>query len=54
MTQERTGGHGVKIQNKRFVERNFNILILSGDIEPGKSSCLPCGEISQNIPTRLH
>ena len=35
------GKHGVKIQNKKkIVERTFDILILSGGIEPGKSSCL--------------
>ena len=50
----------VKIQNKKNVERIFGILILSGDIEPGKSSCLPyiasclpSGKISQYILARL-
>ena len=44
-----------------FVDCIFDILILSGDIKPGKSSCLPNiasrlprgGKNSQNIPARL-
>ena len=53
--------HGVRIQNKKKIVQILNILILSGDIEPGKSSCLPniasClpyGKISQKILPRLY
>ena len=52
------GEPGSKI--KKIVVWFFDVLILSGDIEPGKSSCLshiasypPSGKISQNILARL-
>ena len=42
--------HGLKIHYKKIsVDRVFGIFILSGEIEPGKSSCLPGGRSSQNI-----
>jgi len=51
--------HGVKKQ-KTFVERIFDIFILSADIKrenlvalPNIACCLPCWKISQNILARL-
>ena len=41
--------HGVRIQNKKKIVQILNILILSGDIEPGKSSCLPSEKMSKKI-----
>ena len=55
------GGHGVNIQNKIFAKSIFGILLLSGNVEPGKSSylpnianCPPIGIIGQNILAGLH
>ena len=52
--------HGVRIQNKKKIVQILNILILSGDIEPGKSSCqpkiascLPRGKFRNNILAAL-
>ena len=46
-------GIGLYTLKKKIDERIFDIFILSGDIEPGKSSCLPSGKISQNSLARL-
>ena len=41
--------HEFKIQNKRFVDRIFDILLLSWDVEQEKSNCLP--EIASCLPS---
>ena len=40
--------HAVKIQNKKNSLAKFDILIISGNIELGKSSCLP--QIADCLP----